>query len=98
LMLSREYSDSREHGHDSGTLAFAARCHSLTMRKHGLLARIEWRGGEEQGWMLRDVTTDCVRTAAYPYRRNGSNGVNAQVRQRACDRHRPARARTRRTL
>ncbi|PRX33301.1 NAD(P) transhydrogenase subunit beta [Paraburkholderia sp. BL18I3N2] len=98
LMLSREYSDGHEHGHAPGTLAFAARCHSLTMGKQGLLARIEWRGGEEQGWMLRDVTTDCVRTAAYPYRRNGGNGVSAQVRQRACDRHRPARATTRRTL
>ncbi|REG50351.1 NAD(P) transhydrogenase beta subunit [Paraburkholderia sp. BL6669N2] len=96
LMLSREYSDSHEHGHDSSTLAFAARCHSLTMGKHGLFARIEWRGGEEQTWTLRDVTTYCVRTAAYPYRRNGSNGVSAHVRQRACDRRRPVRAAARR--
>lgn len=96
-MLSREYSSGHEHGHDSSELAFAARCHSLTMGKRGLLARIEWHGGEDQAWTLRDVAQGKVRTAAYPHRRNGSHGVNAERRQRACAGHRPARATTRRT-
>lgn len=96
LMLSREYADSHEHGHDSSELAFAARCHSLTMGKRGLLSRIEWRGGEEQAWTLRDAAPDSVRTAAYPHRRNGSHGTHGEARQRAFARHRPARDTTRR--
>jgi NAD(P) transhydrogenase subunit beta len=100
LMLSREFSSGHEHGHDSGELAFAARCHSLTMGRRGLLERIEWHGGEEQAWTLRDVEQGDVRTAAYPRRRNGSHGVSAQRGRHVYAGHRSARAttRARRTL
>lgn len=106
LMISREYSDARanaranarEYGHDSGALAFAARCHSHgpTTDRRGLLARIEWRGGEEQAWTLRDATRGDVRTAAYPRCRSERHSVNGEGRQRMCAHHRSTRATTRR--
>ncbi|EIF33296.1 NAD/NADP transhydrogenase beta subunit [Burkholderia sp. Ch1-1] len=101
LMMSREYSDGHESGgHDSGTLAFAARCrshsHSLTTGKRGLLARIVWRGGEEQTWTLRDITRGDVRTAAYSRCRSERHGVSVDGRQRMCAHLRATRATTRR--
>ncbi|NPT35550.1 NAD(P)(+) transhydrogenase (Re/Si-specific) subunit beta [Paraburkholderia xenovorans] len=103
LMMSREYSDGHESGgHASGTLAFAARCrshnHSLTTDKRALLERIEWRGGEEQSWTLRDLTRGDVRTAAYPHCRSKRHEVNGDGRKRVCAHHRTTRATTRRAL
>ncbi|MFM0416389.1 NAD(P)(+) transhydrogenase (Re/Si-specific) subunit beta [Paraburkholderia aromaticivorans] len=100
LMTSREYSNAREQGHDSGALAFAARCHSrsATTDNRRLLERIEWHGGEEQAWALHDVTRADLRTAAYPRCRSERHSVNGDGRKRACVHHRSTRATTRRAL
>ncbi|AXL50029.1 hypothetical protein DSC91_002054 [Paraburkholderia caffeinilytica] len=85
LMTSREYStDRNSHAH-----AFAGRCDGSAPEQRGLLARIEWHGGEEQAWALREITPGIVRAAAYRHRRGwhdtGTAGVQKRglVRQRA---------------
>ncbi|MFL9867462.1 NAD(P)(+) transhydrogenase (Re/Si-specific) subunit beta [Paraburkholderia fungorum] len=71
LMANRAYSSN------PGAHAFTgrrrargdARCHAGTLERQGLLARIEWHGGEEQTWALREIVPDMVRAAAYRHRR-----------------------------
>lgn len=102
VTLSREYAAGHEQDHGAGALAFAARGHGPMAGnlhvpdKRGLLTQIEWRGGEEQAWILRDMAQIEVRTAACPHRLNASHSVNAKDRRRACARRRPARATTQR--
>lgn len=67
--------------------------HALAMGRRGLLSSIEWRGGDEQAWVLREITPGSVRAAAYRHRRdwhndNGRSGV--------CVRHRSTQFATRR--
>jgi NAD(P) transhydrogenase subunit beta len=88
LMISREYARDRGlHAH-----AFAGHCQGLAVEQRGLLARIEWHGGDEQAWTLREITPNRVRAAAYRHRRGWHNtrGVSAQnrgsARQRASHR------------
>ncbi|SOE98136.1 NAD(P) transhydrogenase subunit beta [Burkholderia sp. OK233] len=88
LMTSRAYSiDRNSHAH-----AFAGRCNGFALERRGLLARIEWHGGEEQAWALREITPGMVRAAAYRHRRGwhntGTAGVQKRgpVRQRATQR------------
>lgn len=100
LMISREFSHAHEHGHASNALAFAARCHchyhgqsdGSTTGKRGLLSRIEWHGGEEQAWALRDTTQCAVRTAAYSRCRNERYSANGPGRRRVGAHCRPTRA------
>ncbi|CAB3777149.1 hypothetical protein LMG28614_00369 [Paraburkholderia ultramafica] len=96
LMISRGY----PHGHgEEGALhvpAFAARCDGLAMYRRGLLARIEWHGGEEQSWALREIEPGTLRTAAYRHRRGSHNSGSVARRQRACVRYRSAHVTTRR--
>jgi H+-translocating NAD(P) transhydrogenase subunit beta len=93
LMLSREYSHGHDADHGSFMPVFAARCDGLaTTGKRGLLAHIEWHGGEEQAWTLCDITTARVRAAAYRPRRDWHNSRSGKMHQRVCIRHRPARA------
>jgi NAD(P) transhydrogenase subunit beta len=86
LTTSREYS----HGH------------GLATGKRGLLACIEWHGGEEQTWVLREVAAGSVRAAAYRRRRDWHNSTNRKSRRsaaghsRACVRHRSSHVATRR--
>jgi H+-translocating NAD(P) transhydrogenase subunit beta len=91
LMISREY--SRRHDHDSPALAFAARCHSLTMGQHGLLAHIEWHGGEQQIWTLRETERGRMRKTAYAHRRGLHGSRNMDGRKRVRARHQTARVR-----
>jgi NAD(P) transhydrogenase subunit beta len=71
LMANRAYS------RNSGAYALSgrrhargdARCHAGTLKQQGVLARIEWHGGEEQTWALREITPCMVRAAAYRHRR-----------------------------
>ncbi|WP_042329349.1 NAD(P)(+) transhydrogenase (Re/Si-specific) subunit beta [Paraburkholderia ginsengisoli] len=88
LMISREYSDGHDDNHALHMPAFAARCDGVAMYKRGLLARIEWHGGEEQAWTLREITPGVVRTAAYRHRRGEQNSGSVNRRQRECIRHR----------
>ncbi|HZZ01482.1 NAD(P)(+) transhydrogenase (Re/Si-specific) subunit beta [Paraburkholderia sp.] len=93
LMINHEYSNDRaSHVH-----AFAGRRHhALTLERlerPGLLARIEWHGGEEQAWTLREtIAPGTVRAAAYRHRRgwhvSGKMGVQKRgsVRQRSTHR------------
>lgn len=97
LMINREYAnnDRASHAH-----VFAGRRHhALTLERWerserpGLLARIEWHGGEEQAWTLRETTAPgTVRAAAYRHRRgwhvSGNMGVQKRgaVRQRSTHR------------
>jgi NAD(P) transhydrogenase subunit beta len=89
LMTSREYSTNVR---DSHCHAFAGRCDGFALERRGLLARIEWHGGEEQVWALREITPGMVRAAAYRHRRGwhntGTVGVQKRgsVRQRATHR------------
>ncbi|PZR42472.1 NAD(P)(+) transhydrogenase (Re/Si-specific) subunit beta [Paraburkholderia fungorum] len=96
LMANRAYS----HFHNSGAYAFGARrhargdarCHGGTRKQQGVLARIEWHGGEEQTWALREITPGMVRAAAYRHRRGwhdtGKMGAHRHepVRQHAMHR------------
>ncbi|MFL9888351.1 NAD(P)(+) transhydrogenase (Re/Si-specific) subunit beta [Paraburkholderia agricolaris] len=69
-----------------------ARCHAGTPKQQGVLARIEWHGGEEQTWALREITPGMVRAAAYRHRRGwhdtGKMGTHRHgpVRQHATHR------------
>ncbi|CAE6845840.1 hypothetical protein R69746_07135 [Paraburkholderia aspalathi] len=89
LMTSREYSTNVR---DSHCHTFAGRCDGFALERRGLLARIEWHGGEEQVWALREITPGMVRAAAYRHRRGwhntGTVGVQKRgsVRQRATHR------------
>jgi NAD(P) transhydrogenase subunit beta len=101
LMISRGYPNGHgADGHgDGGALpvpAFAARRDGLAMCRRGLLARIEWHGGEEQAWALREIEPGTVRTAAYRHRRGGYNSGSVDRRQRECVHHRSAHVTTRR--
>ncbi|RKF38412.1 NAD(P)(+) transhydrogenase (Re/Si-specific) subunit beta [Paraburkholderia fungorum] len=94
LMAKRAYSSNpRAHafsgrGHAHGD----ARCHAITLGRQGLLAQIEWHGGEEQTWVLREIEPDTVRAAAYRHRRgwHGTGNMSAHrrglVRQHATHR------------
>ncbi len=88
LTINRAYSNDR----DSHTRAFAGHCQGFALERHGLLARIEWHGDEEQAWVLREFAPGTVRAAAYRHRRGwrGSGNTGSQkrgsVRQRATHR------------
>lgn len=82
ITTSREYSG--EH-----TLA------TLATGRTGVLSRIEWRGGDDQTWALREITPGSVRAAAYRHRRDWHNGNG---RSGACVRHRLTQFATRRRL
>ncbi|RKT21069.1 NAD(P) transhydrogenase beta subunit [Paraburkholderia sp. RAU2J] len=94
LMISREISREYCAGHGAGRAvhahAFAARCDGVDTGKGGLLARIEWHGGEEQAWALRDMAPGTIRTAAYRRRASRHHSGRANRRQRECIRHRPS--------
>ncbi|HEX3637252.1 MAG TPA: NAD(P)(+) transhydrogenase (Re/Si-specific) subunit beta [Paraburkholderia sp.] len=84
LMISREYSKDR----GSRIHAFAGHCQGLTVERHGLLARVEWHGGEEQAWALREITPKRVRAAAYRHRRGWHNTGNTSAQKRGSVRQR----------
>lgn len=84
LMTSREYSTDR----DSHTHAFAGRCDGCALERRGLLARIEWHGGEEQAWALREITPGMVRAAAYRHRRGWYDAATVGVQKRGSVRQR----------
>ncbi|SMG61383.1 NAD(P)(+) transhydrogenase (Re/Si-specific) subunit beta [Paraburkholderia susongensis] len=94
LMISREYSGSHAAANDDGcTLhvhAFAARSDGLSVIRRDLLSSIEWHGGEEQTWALRDVASGVVRASAYSHRRGLHDGRRAESREcvRECTRRR----------
>ncbi|HEY4351413.1 MAG TPA: NAD(P)(+) transhydrogenase (Re/Si-specific) subunit beta, partial [Paraburkholderia sp.] len=91
VMISREYANG--HGESDALhvhAAFCARCDGLPMDKQGLLARIEWHGGDEQEWALRDIAPGTVRTAAYRHRRHLHDSARPDRHQRECVRSRPA--------
>jgi NAD(P) transhydrogenase subunit beta len=105
LMLSREYSGDPAHAsnRDSCTLRvppFAARGEGVAIGKPGLLANIEWHGGEEQMWALRDVVPATIRVSASADRRCVRDGRRGNGRQRDCARpsthKRPLNSTTRR--
>ncbi|MFM0720197.1 NAD(P)(+) transhydrogenase (Re/Si-specific) subunit beta [Paraburkholderia strydomiana] len=92
LMISREYCVGHGEGRALHAHAFAARCDGVDMGKGGLLAHIEWHGGEELAWALRDMTPGTIRTVAYRHRGHRASrhdSGRANRRQRACVRHRP---------
>ena len=76
LMANRAYSNN------AGAHAFAGRCHVLTLKRQRLLARIEWHGGEEQTWALRETAPGMVRAAAYRHRRDWRNTGNMGAQKR----------------
>lgn len=82
ITTSREY---------SGEHALA----TLATGRAGVLSRIEWRGGDEPAWVLREIMPGSVRTAAYRHRRDWHNGHG---RSGACVRHRLTQLTTRRRL
>ncbi|MEZ0603716.1 NAD(P)(+) transhydrogenase (Re/Si-specific) subunit beta [Paraburkholderia sp. IW21] len=84
LMVSRDYS----RDHDAHAHAFAGRCHGSTVARQGLLARVEWHGGEDQTWALREIAPDMARTAAYRYHRSPNNSDGMKRRKRVSARHR----------
>jgi NAD(P) transhydrogenase subunit beta len=96
LMISRGYPNGHGEGGALHVHAFAARYDGLAMCRRGLLARIEWHGGEEQTWALREIEPGTLRTAAYRHRRGGHNSGSVDRRQRECVRHRSAHVTTRR--
>ncbi|WP_341316202.1 NAD(P)(+) transhydrogenase (Re/Si-specific) subunit beta [Paraburkholderia sp. IMGN_8] len=91
LMASREYSN----GHGVRAYAFAGRCHGLVPAHTDLLARIEWHGGDEQAWMLREKTPGMVRTAAYRHGHRWHSGSHKGEHKRACARYRSTHRATR---
>ncbi|OAJ53144.1 NADP transhydrogenase subunit beta [Paraburkholderia ginsengiterrae] len=91
LMISREYTQGQDH--DSPALAFAARCHSLTLGRRGLLARIEWHGGEQQEWALREPGQGSMRNTAYAHRRGRHDSRRVDEPKRVRARYRAARVR-----
>ncbi|RKE39811.1 NAD(P) transhydrogenase beta subunit [Paraburkholderia sp. BL23I1N1] len=78
LMVTRGYSNER----DSHIHAFAGRCHGFALERHGLLARIEWHGGEEQTWALREIAPGMIRAASHRHRRGWHNTGNMGVQKR----------------
>ena len=84
LMLGREVSYGHNENHTSAMPVFVARCDGFAMAgKRGLFARIEWHGGDEQVWALREITSGRVRAAAYRHRRQWHNCRSAYApRQR----------------
>ncbi|APA87523.1 NAD(P)(+) transhydrogenase (Re/Si-specific) subunit beta [Paraburkholderia sprentiae WSM5005] len=91
LMLSREYSVDPPHraGRDGCALrthSFAARSDGVTIGKPGLLANIEWHGGDEQRWALREVVPSTMGVSTYADRRGGRDGRRGNGRQRDCAR------------
>jgi NAD(P) transhydrogenase subunit beta len=76
LMVSRTYSSNL------GAYAFAGRCHHALASerlerpdRRELLARIEWHGGEEQAWTLREATAPgTMRAAACRHHRGHRRG------------------------
>ncbi|MGF6640760.1 NAD(P)(+) transhydrogenase (Re/Si-specific) subunit beta [Paraburkholderia sp. MM6662-R1] len=105
LMLSREYSADPAHAANrvscaARMYAFAARSDGLAIGKPGLLANIEWHGGEEQTWALRDVTPAMMRVSASADSRDGRDGRRGNGRQRdyarQCAHERPVHFTTRR--
>ncbi|MEX3810211.1 NAD(P)(+) transhydrogenase (Re/Si-specific) subunit beta [Paraburkholderia sp. BR13439] len=105
LMLSREYSADPAHAaHHDGCAprmrTVAARSEGLAIGKPGLLANIEWHGGEEQTWALRDVAPAVMRLSAWADRRNARDGRRSNGRQRdgsrKCTHKRPVHFTTRR--
>jgi NAD(P) transhydrogenase subunit beta len=86
LMISREFSHDRDR--DSRTHVFAGHCQSLAIEQRGLLARIEWHGGEEQAWALREITPVRARAAAYRYRRGWHDTGNMGTLKRGSVRQR----------
>lgn len=91
LMISREYSEGHAAGHAIQVHAFAARCDGFAMGKRGLLARIEWHGGEEQTWTLRETGPGTLRTSAYRHRRgkhDSTTSTSMGIRPRKCTGHR----------
>ncbi|MDE1008086.1 MAG: NAD(P)(+) transhydrogenase (Re/Si-specific) subunit beta [Paraburkholderia fungorum] len=91
---------NRAYFHNSGAYAFGgrrhargdARCHAETLKQQGVLARLEWHGGEEQTWALREITPGMVRAAAYRHRRGwhdtGKVGAHRHVPVRQHAMHR----------
>jgi len=99
LMVSREYLNRHASDHDSHAAhAFAARCDGLMAGKPGLLARIEWHGGEEQVWALREIAPGMMRTAAYRHRRGRHHSGSVDGQKRRCTRHRPTHSAMRRQI
>jgi NAD(P) transhydrogenase subunit beta len=91
LMLSREYAGDAAHAanRDSCSLrlhAVAARTDGFAIGKPGLLANLEWQGGEEQMWALREVEPVMMRVSAYANRRGLRDGRRGNIRQRDCAR------------
>lgn len=91
LMLSREYSGDPAHAanRDDCALrmhAFAARSEGVVTGKAGLLASIEWHGGDEQRWALRDVVPPRMRVSACADRRGMRDARHGNGRQRDCSR------------
>lgn len=82
MTTSREY---------SGGCALA----TLATGRRGLMPCIEWHGGETQAWVLREITPDSVRAAAYRHRRDWHN---SDSRSSVCVRHRLTQSATRRRL
>ncbi|MET3228104.1 UNVERIFIED_ORG: NAD(P) transhydrogenase subunit beta [Burkholderia sp. 1263] len=83
LMTSREYSNDHASNHGSHAHAFAARRDGLIAGQSGLLARIEWRGGEEQAWAWREIAPGRVR-AASRHRRGWHDSRNLDRQKRRC--------------
>lgn len=87
LMLSREYAGDTAHAanRDGCSLrlhAVAARTDGFAIGKPGLLANIEWQGGEEQMWALREAVPSTMRVSAYADRRGLRDGRRGTGRQR----------------
>lgn len=82
MMTSREY---------SGRCALA----TLSTGGRGVMPCIEWHGGETQAWVMREITPDSVRAAAYRRRRDWHN---SDSRSSLCVRHRLTQFTTRHRL
>jgi len=91
LTLSREYSGESDHAshHDGCALRMhrcAARGDGLSIGKPGLLANLEWHGGEEQIWALRDSAPSMTRMSACADHRIGRDDRRCNGRLRDCAR------------
>jgi NAD(P) transhydrogenase subunit beta len=62
--------------------------HALVTGRSALQSSLEWHGGDEPAWVLREITLGSVRAAAYRHRRDWHNGNS---RSRVCIRHRLTR-------
>lgn len=110
LTLSRGYAGGHSGGHadtaegDACALhihAFAARSDGLIAvtlaGERGWLSDIEWHGGDEPAWVLRDAGPRAMRTSAYAHRRGLRDGRRGNGRQRECTLRQPAPVTTRRS-